>query len=164
MSKINERILGMKRSNLLMAVGTLGTIGAITIAGSSAVLADDNNSNDNLAYKIAQKFNLNQNEVQAVINENNPLKHQNRLDNLVKAGKITEAQKDLILNKMQEWHDNKPDFSSMSKTDRQNAKQTQMNELQTWAKDNGIDPSIFENSMGKHGNREQGNRHGQMNQ
>jgi hypothetical protein len=154
----------MKRSNLLMAVGTLGAIGAITLAGSSAVLADDNIANDSLAQKIAQKFNLNQTDVQAVINENRQSRHQDRLDNLVTDGKITEAQKDLILNKMQEWHDNKPDFANMDRTERQDAIQKHRDEMQTWAKDNGIDPSIFENSMGKHGNREQGNRHGQMNQ
>lgn len=150
----------MKRSNVLMAVGTIGAVGAITLTGTSVALADSNKSNDNLAQKIAQKFNLNQNEVQAVINENRQARHEDRLDNLVKDGKITEAQKELIINKMQEWDDIKPDFTSMNTTERLEAMQKHRDEMIAWAKDNGIDPNFVDVPKGKHGGRHMGLRHG----
>ena len=109
----------MTRNQILMGVGSLGAVTAIAMAGSAAVLADSENGQNGLAQRIAQKFNLNQADVEAVIQEEHQARHEARLDQLVADGKSTEEQKSLILQKQEEWQSNKPDFFRMSQKERQ---------------------------------------------
>lgn len=104
----------------------------------------------NLVQMIAQKFNLNQNDVQAVFDQakqqqmaNRQTKIDNRLTQAVKDGVITDAQKQLIVNKLQEIQtqrqNTKDQFKNMTPQQRRDAMQRQIQDLQQWAKDNNID-------------------------
>src|SRR5574337_403432 len=81
-------------------VAALG-LGAV---GVGAVNAQTNTPFSGLATAIAQKFNLDQGQVQGVINQYRSQHMQqglsNRLDQLISQGKITSEQKDAIISEL----------------------------------------------------------------
>jgi hypothetical protein len=98
--------------------------------------------------KLIEKFGLNKNEVQTVINTFRTEKQADmqarfeaRLTTAVKNGELTEAQKQLILTKHAELIKNQ-------EADFQN-RQTKRTELEAWATQNGIDLKYF--NQGKNG-------------
>lgn len=108
----------------------------------------------NLVERIANKFNLNQDEVQAVVDEAHEEQRTKmqtqrltelteKLDQLVTDGKITKAQKQLILTKhaeLQAQHeDRKDEMANLTAEERKNKFETERTALETWAKENGID-------------------------
>lgn len=115
-----------KKSLLIAgAVTTLGVAGAF---GTQAAFATyHSNNNDGLVEKIAQEFNLQEKDVQAVFDDyksdQEAEKASEYLQNLVDKGKITAEQKTLIENKLSELRD---------------AKNTEKAELRTWVEANGI--------------------------
>jgi large exoprotein involved in heme utilization and adhesion len=119
----------------LLAVAAVAiTAGGLVLTTSTAALAQSNSTNNpmqTLVQKIAEKFGLKPEDVQSVVND---FKTQNlnqretmfeaQLDQLVKDGKITENQKQLIINKRKELAANR---------------QNKMQDLRNWAKENNID-------------------------
>lgn len=122
------------KNKTLAIVLALGVIASVGYFGGSYVLAGDNNPmHDSLVTKIAQKFNLKETDVEAVFEavrdeKQEEMKSQRvkRLDQAVKDGVITEAQKTAILTKMEEH-------------DEERGKKKE--EMQKWFADNGIDES-----------------------
>lgn len=122
-----------------------------TVFGATATHAQDaNTAQQNLIQKIATRFNLNQADVQAVFDQDRTERQaamkaeaQQRLNQLVTDGKITEAQKQLIITKQQELEtkreSNKTTMQNLTPEQRKTAMDTQRQELQTWASQNGID-------------------------
>ena len=120
-----------------------------------------------LVEKIATKFGLNKDEVQKVFDEERTemhaqmqLKQEERLSQLVKDGKITEAQKTLIINKQKEMQTqrkaNKDSFKDLTPEERKTQMESKKAELDAWAKENGIDPTYLfpgKEMMGGHGPR-----------
>lgn len=107
-----------------------------------------------IVQKLAEKFSLNPTEVQAVFDAHRTQHEADRqkayettLDTAVSEGKLTTAQKQLILNKHKEIMANRGYKSTMTKEQHQ-AKHT---ELQTWAKENGIDIKYLMFQRGRHG-------------
>lgn len=149
----------------LMIAGSLVTIGASAIGVSAVSAASNNDGRDGLVSKIASTFNLNQNEVQKVFDENRE-EHQaehkarleERLTKAVENGKISEDQKNLILAKMDE---NKAFFESlkdMSKSERKTALKNHREDMKSWAEKNGIDKEYLRPShhFGRHGGHGEG--------
>lgn len=134
-----------------IAIGTLALAGALWF-GSSKVEAASTTT-DTLVEKIAQKFNLPQDQVQATFDEVHSEKQATRvaeqstkLDQAVKDGVITQDQKDRIVAKMSE-----------KRTERR----AMRSEMQQWFKDNGIDETKLQSYLG--GGREgMGHRGGMM--
>lgn len=129
---------------MLIAAATIGAVGISTIGGSIAVNAQSTRQ-DNLVDKIAQKFNLNASEVQAVFDENraeHEAEHQKkleeRLSQAVSDGKITSEQKDLIITKLAELKDFKDSLKDKSDSERKDAMKQKRQELDSWAKENNI--------------------------
>ena len=92
-----------------------------------------------LIARIAEKFNLKTEDVQSVFDEHKQTRQEEmkarfeeRLSALVQAGKLTEAQKKLIMDKKSEL---------MNK--RKNLRQQHREELEKWAEENGIDLNLF---------------------
>lgn len=153
----------MKRKSLLVAstaaiIGTAGVLGG----GFAVAQAATTTSNDNLATKIAQKFNLKPEDVQKVLDENraaHEAEHQARLstnlNQLVTDGKLTTAQKDLILAKQKELATQREaDHTAMeSKTqaERKALMDQKRTELEQWAKANNIPTEYLRYVMGGHG-------------
>lgn len=107
-------------------------------------------SSTSLVQKIAARFNLKEAEVQAVFDQEHAARHADmqkrmdeRLTSLVTEGKLTEAQKQLILAKHAELQSareaNKDTFSGLSMAERKAEHDKHRAELEAWATQNGID-------------------------
>ncbi|HSX32525.1 MAG TPA: hypothetical protein VLF43_04625 [Candidatus Saccharimonadales bacterium] len=116
----------------LLIAGAVATIGVAGLTGLGvASAATSTSGNDSLVSKIATKFGLKEADVQAVFDADKT-EHEaerqaafsERLQTLVDNGKITADQKTLIENKAKEL---------------QSARETEMNDLKTWASQQGID-------------------------
>lgn len=108
----------------------VAAVSALAVGAGSMASAQGGNS-DTLVDKIATKFNLNKDDVQAVVDEDRSARQAERLADVSKdlqdavdAGKITAEQKTLIENKMKE---------------NQAARETEMTALKEWATSNTID-------------------------
>jgi hypothetical protein len=108
----------------------VAAVSALAVGAGSVASAQGGNS-DTLVDKIATKFNLNKDDVQAVVDEDRSARQAERLADVSKdlqdavdAGKITAEQKTLIENKMKE---------------NQAARETEMTALKEWATSNTID-------------------------
>lgn len=124
----------------------------------------------NLVQKIAQKFGVPQADVQAVFDANKQehmqqmqVRADQRLTDLATAGKITPAQKDLIVAKQKELQaKHQANFEAMkgkTPAEHKAAMDAQRTELEAWAKTNGIDLRYLMPFGGKGGRN---GRHGGM--
>lgn len=112
---------------------------------TAAVSAQTNESPfESLIARIAEKFNLKTEDVQSVFDEHKQTrqeemkaKFEERLSVLVKAGKLNEAQKKLIMAKKEELMNKK-----------QTLRQQHREEMQKWAEENGIDLNLFSGGFG----------------
>lgn len=147
----------------LLIAGIATTLGVAGIAGTSLVSAETaSTGSDSLANKIAQKFNLNKDEVQAVFDEDRQAKEAERsakiekeLSDAVSNGKLTSEQKDKILAKAKELksqRDTERDsMKNKTEAERRTAMETKRTELEQWAKDNNIPTDYLKYVMGHGG-------------
>lgn len=116
---------------------------------ASAAESTDSNNKTSIVDKIADKFNLNKDEVQQVFDQDrqaHEAEHkahlEERLTQAVTDGKITADQKQAILTKIEEMQKqreaNKDKFKSMSAEERKNAMEQKRADLEDWAKQNTI--------------------------
>lgn len=125
------------------AVATVGVSGAmLPTLVSAETSSSGTGTNTSLVDKLAQKFNLKKEDVQAVFDQEKAERQaerqqelSTRLQKAVDAGKITAEQKTLIENKLKEL---------------QTARDNEMNDLKTWAEQNTIDMRYLMMG-GKHG-------------
>jgi hypothetical protein len=160
----------MKNKTLLTALFiTLMGIGIFT---STKALAQNTNDNPNpmqsLIQRIADKFGLKKDDVQAVFDQDRTdrqaemeAKNLTQLDQLVKDAKITEAQKQLIINKRKEMESNRQSEMEnlKDKTDEEKKAAFETNKtkmdterkaLEEWAAQNGIDVKYLMGGFGGH--------------
>lgn len=127
----------MKKS--LLIAGAVATLGLATTLGVGAYAMGGGSQNNELVTRIAQRFSLNQSDVQAVFDEyknsEREAKISERLRELVDEGKITAEQKTLIENKLKEV---------MAACDQERK------ELEAWAKEKNIDPKYIMVYSSKH--------------
>lgn len=96
--------------------------------------------------KLIDRFNLNTDEVTEVLEEAKEEKHEQmkanfeeKLNQAVADAKITEEQKQLIINKHEEeqgWHE---ELKDLEPEERWQAKKKHQEEMKNWAEENGID-------------------------
>lgn len=142
-----------------MTKKTLLTVIAVSILSGGVVAAttayaQTNSQQDDpmnsLVQKIADKFHLNKADVQAVFDQNRKdmeAKHKQRyesyLDQLVKDGKITSQQKQLLLDKhkqlVSQMESKKDKFKNMTPAERKTQMDALRQDIENWAKQNGID-------------------------
>jgi hypothetical protein len=130
----------MKVKKTLVVAAAAATIGLAGI-GSGIAFAQTDASADGIVQRIAQKFNLSQDEVKAVFEEERAAQQAERqaeiterLDQAVKDGKITADQKTVIENKLKEIR---------------TSHESEHDALDAWAKQNNIDTKYLR--IGKHG-------------
>lgn len=141
----------MKTKKILAATGiALGLTGG----GISATYAADNNPKQHgpeqeLVEAIAQKFNLNEAEVQSVFDEEHTnhgemMKRdfEKRLDEAVANSEITIEQANAITKKQAELEANKRNFEAMTPEEREADMKQHAEEMQQWAQENSI-PDAF---------------------
>lgn len=135
----------MKIRPTLVVAAAAVTIGGASIIGSNAVSAET--SGGTLVEKIATRFNLNQEEVQAVFDEQHAereveraSKLSERLQEKVADGTITEEQKTALeekLAEMRKLHEANRDSRLIRDEQREGHEQAR-EELESWAEENGI--------------------------
>ncbi len=157
--------MNQKLKNIILPAATL--VAGLGIASGVAVHAASTSGNgtnpvSNLVQAIAQKFNLNQADVQQVFDQQHAqmeAQHQqqfaDRLQQAVTDGKLTQDQADKIKAKAQELQTqreaNKTQFESMTPQQRQDAFKTEQDNLQQWEKDNNIPAGYLPFGPGGHG-------------
>lgn len=122
-----------------------------------------------LAETIAQKFGLDKSKVQTVVDEFHTSKMKERqaemqkkwedkLTQEVKDGKITDAQKQAILKKLDELRSkyNPDTISNMTVEERRKAMEAKQTELKSWADSQGINESYLIFGFGRFGMHKQG--------
>jgi phenylpyruvate tautomerase PptA (4-oxalocrotonate tautomerase family) len=118
---------------IIVAAGGIVAIKPLT------TLAQTTTPLSGLVEMIAQKFNLDQNQVQVAIDEYRSKQKQNfedgRLSKLVTQGKITEAQKQVIITELAtlktKYGSDKSQYTNLQ------------NDWKTWAQASGIDPTLI---------------------
>lgn len=141
------------KKQLILTATFIALVGASAF-GAQTAFAQGVDSQSELVARIAEKFGLNQSEVQTVVDQYRTeerterqaemkTKMEERLSQLVTDGKITNAQKQLILNKQAEMQTNRQqeftNFKDLSQSERKAAMEKHKAELDAWAKENGID-------------------------
>ena len=145
------------QKKLLLTAAAVAIVGT-TLVGATQAFAQSNDTSDNprssLVERIANKFGLQESEVQAVFDEARS-QHQaemqqrseERLSQLVSDGKITEEQKQLIISKRDELRaEHQSEHESMqdlTPEERRAAMDEHRQELEDWASQNGIDPQYL---------------------
>lgn len=132
------------------------TIVAASVAGISVYASEalGNGRNGDLVQKIAQKLGVDETKVQKAFDEVYQERRQEMesrfeesLTTAISEGKITEEQKSLILKKHEEISlARQSDMESMkdkAPEERRQAMQKEREEMEAWAKENGIDMSLF---------------------
>lgn len=157
----------MKKSILLPAL-VAGAIGVGAVYGAAQIYAQGTpGTYPAIVQKIADKFGLNVNDVKSVFDQNRKdqqtqreTKFEQRLTQAVTDGKITDAQKQLIIAKHQELIANRQTFFSslknMTPEQRKAAMLKQQQDLQAWAKQNNIDTQYLFGGFGMRGMRGMG--------
>lgn len=142
-------------------VGTIGMAGLATagIANAETSNSSSDNPMSSLVDKIASTFNLDKSKVQEVFDaertEHEAEREQQRtekLQALVDAGTITEAQKTAIETKLKEMkaerETNGDDLKDLSDDERKTKMDEKRTALETWAKEQGLDLSELRGVLG----------------
>jgi hypothetical protein len=140
---------------------TIISIFVLTATPAFAETKTNNNPFSGLIQFISQKFGLDQNKVQTAVNDYKTQQkttmqrekqdnEQNRLDNLVKQGKITSAQEKLILDELKTLREkyNPAKLKDLTPEERKAQMDKEKAEIETWAKENNIDPKYITPGFG----------------
>lgn len=135
------------------------------VFGVTRVSAQDSSDYPSIIQKLAQKFGLKEEDIQAVFNQDREERHAQKqahfeaqLAQAVTDGKINETQKQLILEKHKELETNRQsgmiNMENKTPEERKAARDAQRQELESWAEQNGINLSYlggFGRGMGMRG-------------
>ncbi len=135
--------MNIKKS--ILVAGAVAGVGLAGINGLGVVSAATSTPQDSIIDRIASKFDLNKDEVEAVFEEYKSEREQERQQNVeerltqaVEDGKITEEQKAKILAKLEELKSAREDWKSKTPEERKEAKEELHSSLKQWAEDNGV--------------------------
>lgn len=151
------------KSKKLIFVSALAlSILAASAYGVQSVYAQEPTTQSTIVQKIAQKFGLKPEEVQAVFDQERTThqkvmeaKFEQNLTDAVTKGDLTEEKKQLILAKHKElktYRDGQKErFSTMSKEEIRAEMTKHKEDLKKWSEENDIDLKYFLGGMGMHG-------------
>jgi hypothetical protein len=149
----------------LIIAGAAATLGLAGLGAAHVASAASNPSgpDNGLVAKIADKFHLNKSDVQAVFDENraeHQAAHQqrieDRLNQAVKDGKLTEDQKNKILTKLAEVRATMESLKDKTPAERRATMIKQRGELEQWARDNNIPMQYLHPGIGMRGHHMMG--------
>lgn len=148
-------IILTKKSAIISAV--IISFLAIGALGAMPAMAEDLANYPRIVQKIADRFGLDEDEVQKVLvefrEEHKAQMQENfytRLNNLVESGKITANQKQAIISKFEEMKEEHKKLDDLSPEERNakikdhlNNRKNRAKELKTWAQENNIDLELL---------------------
>ena len=158
-----------KSTKIIIPALALGILTTSSVMGVQSVLADDSNSQpQSIMERIAERFGLSSGDVQQVFNEERnerqtemQQRQEDRLDQLVNDGKITEDQKNSVLDKCEEWRAEREDeigagrgqmgeMRNMTAEERESTRearqaerQSHRDEMEGWLEENGINADLL---------------------
>jgi hypothetical protein len=164
--KTKGTILKISNKSLIVA-GILGTVGVTALTGVGIASAESGTSNttdpmSSLVQKIASKFNLNKDDVQKLFDEDKTTHEAEReqqiatrLQGFVDDGTITATQKTAIENKLKELkaerESDKETLKDLTDAQRKAKMDEKKTELESWAKEQGLDLTKLKGIFGGHG-------------
>lgn len=145
---------------LVIPVVAFGVLAASLVAATQ-ISAQETPAMQTIVQKIAQKFGLNETDVQGVFDEFSTEKKaqmqamlEQKLTQAVTDGKITEPQKQAILTKFSEMKNQKLDLQNWkNKTveEKRAAMEAKHAEMEKWATQNGLSWTMFHELLGGKG-------------
>ena len=156
----------ISKQKILSITAILLMLGTVAATGMPAYAQSNGNSGGNffsgLIQFLSQKFGLDQTQVKSAVTEyqtqkkttmqqNADTREKKRLDALVTSGKITKAQEDAINAERMTLRAkyNPTDFKSLTADQRKKKMTDEQNEINAWAKSQGIDPKYVIPGFGK---------------
>lgn len=150
----------MKKTKFIIPAIVLGTVAVVGISGMNYASASSTETNpqSSIIAKIAEKFNLNQDEVKKIFDEERDereaemkQKRKKRLAKLVSEGKLTESQKEAFIIKEAEMQKNREEEMSslkdLSQEERRKKaeeyRKAHQEEMKKFFEEQGIDESLF---------------------
>ena len=133
------------KKNVFLPTMVLGTI-ILGLLSVSYVSAQDSESYLPIVQKIAERFNLNEADVQAVFDEEREehfadmqARWVEKLDDLATDGKITAEQKEAVIKKHEEMHDKMLELKDLEPEERKTKMREIHEEFKKWADEQGLD-------------------------
>lgn len=147
------------KKTIVLPVAALALM-AMLAYGVGQVKADEQFKNHPLVQFIAERFDLDEEEVLTAMEDFQEQRHEqvgvqfeNRLTQAVLDGKLTEDQREMILQKHEEMRaeqeSNWAALREMSADERRDEIMVRHEELKSWAEENGIDLSYFNMGIGR---------------
>lgn len=147
---------------ILLTIAAVSIVGAGLLTSTTVFAqntAEGQNPMTSLATKIADKFGLKKEDVQAVFDAERQerqkemeTRYEDELSQAVKDGKLTENQKSLIIAKQKELNSNRQttmeNMKNKTGDERKAAMKKERTDLETWAKENGIDIKYMRGGFG----------------
>lgn len=148
--------MNIKKSVLI--AGAVAGVGLAGITGLGIASAATNSPQDSIIDRIAAKFNLDEEEVAQVFEEERAereaarqQKVEDRLTQAVEDGKLTEEQKAKTLAKLEELQAVREAWQDKTPEERHEAKHELHAALEQWAEDNGIPLEYLHIGVRHHG-------------
>jgi predicted GNAT family acetyltransferase len=149
----------MKKSHKILIPTLALTVASVAgLAGIGSVLADEDESgrHSSIISKLVEKFNLSEDEVRSVFDEERDERQaqmkanrEEKLNTLVSEGKLTEEQKNALLAKWEEEQAERgtgrgEGFKDMTKEERDAEMEAHRTEMDEWLEAQGIDKSVLQ--------------------
>ena len=139
------KIIGLTAVAMIVVTITAvaGVIGLTRVSAALGSLGLHNGKIPTIITNLANRFNLNPTDIQTVFDQTRTQNEDTRLSQLVTDGKITEAQKKLIIDKRTEIEGKVAEINNkqMTASERKDALDTLRDDIILWASDNKIDES-----------------------
>lgn len=138
----------MKGTKTITVALILGALAVVALFGTGLVFAAEDDGFPPIVQKLAERFGLDAGEVNDVfVGEHEARRdsmmdrQKERLDKAVEDGKLTEAQKKELIEKLDEMHQNKSDLKGSGPQAHFEAMGEAKEDLRTWAEENDIELS-----------------------
>lgn len=147
------------KAKLIAGGLTALSVAALSTAGAGLANAQGDHGAA-LVDKLAQRFNINKDDVQKVFDENRQ-QHQadrqkmrdDQLQQAVTAGKLTADQKTQLEAKLKDIADTRATLKDKTPQERRDALKAKRDDLKKWASDNHLDLKTLLPHDGKHGKK-----------
>ena len=115
----------------------------LAIVGSQVIRAQDSGNHQPLVQRLTERFNLDAGEVEEVLSQHRgemkaqgQARFEERLNQAVEEGRITEEQKQAFLQKKAQWQE---ECQGLSFEERGQKREEHQAEMRSWLEENGID-------------------------
>ena len=151
----------MKRKYKILVVLAVMAVLSGAVLRSRPISAQEPFGPESLIQRLVERFGLDQGEVEEVFSQHREEKmsqrqarFEERIDQAVEGGRLTQAQKEAILAKKEELKQACSSVEGLSWEERARLREEHQQEMEQWAQDNGLSlPELFGLGFGPGGPR-----------